>query len=98
MPDQVRVVNYEDIVADAERQMRTLLDFGGLEWSDDVLDHTASSRNVNTASVAQVRQPIYKTSVKRWERYGEHIQGLALAVKEHLSAEELAACGVGRLQ
>ncbi|KIN74915.1 tetratricopeptide repeat-containing sulfotransferase family protein [Sulfitobacter guttiformis] len=94
LPEQVRVVQYEDVVADAEAQMRSLLEFTGLPWNDDVLDHIASSRGVNTASVAQVREPIYTRSVKRWQRYGPHIQGLALAVRDHLTAEELRACGV----
>ncbi|MBT8411604.1 MAG: sulfotransferase [Octadecabacter sp.] len=94
LPDQVRVVSYEDVVADPEGQMRSLLDFTGLEWSPDVLDHTVSSRSVNTASVAQVRQPIYQTSVKRWERYGPRIAGLARAVQTHLTEDELKSCGV----
>ncbi|MEH6832176.1 MAG: sulfotransferase [Sulfitobacter sp.] len=94
LPEQVRVVQYEDVVADAEAQMRSLLEFTGLSWRDDVLDHTASSRGINTASVAQVREPIYTRSIKRWQRYGPHIQGLALAVRDHLTAEELRACGL----
>lgn len=94
LPDQVRVVNYEDIVADAPTQMRGLLEFVDLPWTEDVLDHTASTRGVNTASVAQVRQPIYSSSVKRWQRYGPHIKDLAIAVQDHLSEDEQRACGI----
>jgi hypothetical protein len=36
---------------------------------------------VKTASVAQVRKPIYKTSVKRWKKYGEGLQPLIEAVE-----------------
>jgi hypothetical protein len=94
LPDRVREVNYEDVVADPEGQMRSILDFVGLEWSDDILDHTASTHQVNTASVAQVRQPIYNSAVARWRRYGPRLQGLALALRDHLSVEELRAAGV----
>ncbi|MBO9467961.1 sulfotransferase [Tropicibacter sp. R15_0] len=94
LPDQVRQVAYEDIVADTEGQMRGILDFIGLEWDETILDHTASSRQVNTASVAQVRQPVYSTAVARWRRYGPLLQDLASELSDHLSAEDLEACGV----
>jgi tetratricopeptide (TPR) repeat protein len=93
LPDRVREVNYEDVVADSEGQMRSILDFVGLDWSDSILDHTGSTHHVNTASVAQVREPIYTTSVARWHRYGPQLQGLAEALRDHLTVEELQICG-----
>lgn len=94
LPDRVREVSYEALVADPEGQARQVLDFVGLGWHADVLDHTASSRQVNTASVAQVREPVYGTSVARWRRYGEHLKPLAEALGEALTPEERAACGL----
>jgi tetratricopeptide (TPR) repeat protein len=94
LPDQVRVINYEDLVDDPDTQMRENLSFAGLEWSEDVLDHTTSSRQVNTASVAQVRKPIYKTSVARWRQYGPLLHELADALGDHLTPEERAGCGL----
>jgi hypothetical protein len=73
--------------------MRSILDFVGLDWSDSILDHTGSTHHVNTASVAQVREPIYTTSVARWHRYGPQLQGLAEALRDHLTVEELQICG-----
>ena len=35
---------------------------------------------MKTASVAQVRKPIYKTSVKRWKKYGDGLQPLVDAI------------------
>ena len=40
-----------------------------------------SDRPVKTASVAQVRRPIYKTSVKRWKKYGDGLQPLVDAIE-----------------
>ena len=37
---------------------------------------------MKTASVAQVRKPIYKTSVQRWKKYGEGLQPLVAAIDE----------------
>jgi tetratricopeptide (TPR) repeat protein len=59
-------LNYEDLVADPEGQTRRLLDFCGLEWDPACLDFHTTRRAVSTASVRQVRQPIYRTSVGRW--------------------------------
>jgi Tfp pilus assembly protein PilF len=62
-------VQYEDIVADQETQARRLIEYCGLEWNDACLDFHKNKRAVRTASVAQVRQPIYKSSVERWRPY-----------------------------
>lgn len=94
IPDRVRVVNYEDVVADAEGQMRGILEFVGLEWDAKVLDHRGSSRQVNTASLAQVREPIYTRAVARWEKYAPHLGPLANELRAYLSPEDLAKCGV----
>ena len=43
-------------------------------------DFHKSDRPVKTASVAQVRKPIYKTSVERWKKYGDGLQPLIDAI------------------
>jgi len=62
-------VQYEDIVADQEGQARRLIEYCGLEWDDACLDFHENRRAVHTASMTQVRQPIYRSSVERWRRY-----------------------------
>jgi tetratricopeptide (TPR) repeat protein len=73
-------VHYEDVVADIEAQARRIIDYCGLEWNDACLAFYKTSRPVRTASVAQVRQPIYKTSVERWRRYERHLGPLLEAL------------------
>ena len=67
--DAFQDINYEDIVADQEGQARRLLEYCGLEWNEACMDFHKTKRQVRTASVTQVRQPIYKTSVERWRNY-----------------------------
>jgi len=62
-------VQYEAIVADMEGEARKLLDYCGLEWNAACLDFHKTQRQIRTASVVQVRQPIYATSVERWRKY-----------------------------
>lgn len=62
-------VHYERLVADPETEIRRIVDFAGLGWTDDFLTPERSNRSVGTASQWQVRQPIYRTAVARWQRY-----------------------------
>ena len=74
-------VVYEDVVADTEKEAKRLIEFLGLPWDPKCVDFHKSDRPVKTASVAQVRKPIYKTSVKRWKKYGEGLQPLVDAIE-----------------
>ena len=67
--DRLLEVRYEDLVADQEGQTRRILDHCGLPWADECLSFHANSAPVSTPSAAQVRQPIYASSVDRWKRH-----------------------------
>ena len=73
-------VQYEDIVEDMEKQARRLIDWVGLDWNDACLAFHKNQRPIRTASVTQVRQPIYTSSVERWRHYqaflGPLLEGL----------------------
>lgn len=75
-PGVLMTVDYESVTEDLEANARAMVDHVGLEWDDACLAFYKSSRPVKTASVAQVRKPIYKTSVERWRRYGDGLQPL----------------------
>ena len=77
----LKTVVYEDVVADTEKEAKALIKFLGLEWNDKCLEFHKSDRPVKTASVAQVRKPIYKTAVKRWKKYGDGLKPLADAIE-----------------
>lgn len=62
-------VQYEDIVADQETQARRIIKFCNLDWDNACINFHENKRSVQTASLIQVRQPIYKSSVERWRRY-----------------------------
>ena len=75
-------VGYEDIVADMETQARRLIDFCGLAWNEACLSFHKTERNIRTASVTQVRQPIYLSSVERWRHYEKFLDPLLEALGE----------------
>jgi tetratricopeptide (TPR) repeat protein len=82
-PVPIHSVRYEETVSDLEAVTRRLLAACGLEWHPACLEFHRSSRTVRTASVTQVRQPIYSTSVARWRKYERELAELfALLPKE----------------
>ncbi|NER03046.1 MAG: tetratricopeptide repeat protein [Okeania sp. SIO3C4] len=76
LPVPMLEIDYEETVANQTAQTLRLLDFIGLEWDDACMQFHKTERLVRTASVTQVRQPIYKRSVERWRRYEDVLQPL----------------------
>jgi len=60
---------YESVIEDTETYARTLIDYVGLDWEPNCLKFHETKRPVRTASLSQVREPIYKTSVGKWRNY-----------------------------
>ena len=79
-PGVMLTVDYEAVVGDIEANARALVDHVGLEWDDACLAFHKSTRAVKTASVVQVRKPVYQTSVERWKRYGDGLAPLLQAL------------------
>ena len=73
-------IQYEDIVNNQENATRQLLDFCQLDWFDGCLKFYDNKRFVKTPSYDQVRQPIYTSSVNRWENYRKFIVPLENAL------------------
>jgi tetratricopeptide (TPR) repeat protein len=67
--DRFVEVDYEALVADPEPHARRLIAACGLEWNEACLAPHRNTRKIETASLWQARQPIYRTSVERWRRY-----------------------------
>lgn len=66
-------VSYEHVVASAEREVRRILEYLGLPWSPACLRFYETERPVRTASAAQVRKPIYSSSLARWKHFEKHL-------------------------
>jgi LPS sulfotransferase NodH len=67
--DRFIEVDYEDLTRAPEPVIRRIIAACGLAWHDACLRPESNARAVNTPSKWQARQPIYRTSVKRWRRY-----------------------------
>lgn len=69
-------VVYEDLVDNLEGEARRLIGFIGLKWDKACLNFHETKRAIRTASVNQVRQPVFKTSVGRWKPYAAQLKPL----------------------
>ena len=76
-------VDYEAMIADQEGESRRILDYLGLEWEDACLEFHRHQGPAATASAAQVRQPIYSSSVGLWRKYDRQLSPLAGKLREH---------------
>jgi tetratricopeptide (TPR) repeat protein len=76
LPIPILDLAYEDVVSDLEGSARRLIEYCGLEWDDACLKFHRADRQVKTASLEQVRRPIYNSSVGRWRRFEQHLAPL----------------------
>ncbi|MCK7592869.1 tetratricopeptide repeat-containing sulfotransferase family protein [Pseudomarimonas salicorniae] len=87
-------VHYEDVVDELEAQARRLLEHCGLDWHPACLDFHRNAAPVATASSVQVRQPLYRSSVGRWKRYGALLDPLRRTLGRRLEDWEAErGCG-----
>ena len=81
-PGQLLEVDYDSLVEDVEGWAHRIIDYLGLPWEDGVLSFQELDRAVKTASVWQVRQPVYTTSKAKWRKYEQHLDALEAAMAE----------------
>jgi hypothetical protein len=79
--------HYEDFVDDLEGSARRVLKHCDLEWEDACRDFHDTKRAVRTASLMQVRKPVYRGSIGAWRRYAEHLEPLAQALGVNIRAK-----------
>jgi tetratricopeptide (TPR) repeat protein len=74
---KVQTVVYEQLVADPEPELRPVIDFLGLEWRDELLDHRATAKarsGIRTPSYNQITQPLTRAASGRWKRHAKHLE------------------------
>lgn len=75
-------VQYETLVGDFANEARRITKYCGLEWSDRFLSFHENARAVRTHSRAQVRQPLFTSSIGRWRKYEAHLKPLRDALDQ----------------
>ena len=81
-PGRILEVQYETLVDTQESSSRQLLDFCGLSWNDACLHFEENPSAVATASVVQVREPIYRSALQRWKKYAPQLSELQALLRD----------------
>ena len=76
LPDQVKTVRYEDLVADLESTAKQVIEFCALDWQQACVNFHQNKQASATASASQVRQKIYTSSVGLWKNYATELAPL----------------------
>ncbi len=71
--DDLQVVDYDQLVIEPQQQLAPVLKQLGLSWQPQCLDFHQRDNSVRTASVWQVRQPLYQSSSGRWRNYQQFL-------------------------
>jgi tetratricopeptide (TPR) repeat protein len=85
LPGRVHRVQYEDMVADTEQQIRALLEYCGLDFEEQCLRFYETKRAIRTPSAEQVRQPVYKEGLEQWRHFEAHLGPLKEALGQVLT-------------
>lgn len=73
-------LDYDALVVEPRPAIERLLAYCGLDWEAAVLDFHKAAAPVRTASVWQVREPLYRRSSGRWRHYERHLDGVRAAL------------------
>jgi len=91
LPGRIHRVQYEEMVADTDTQIRALLDYCELDFEDQCLRFYETDRAIRTPSSEQVRKPIYTEGLEQWRNFETHLgplkQALGPEVRERYSID-----------
>lgn len=69
-------IQYEEMISNPEKEISKLLKILNLKWSNDYLNYTKNKNIVETASVYQVRDKLYNSSIDKWKNYQPYFHDL----------------------
>lgn len=88
LPVEIHTVRYETLVADTGGQSEAMFQYIGLDWNPALLETRQTKGDVATASMWQVRQDIYSSSVQKWRNYETQLKPLYEVIKDEVEAYE----------
>ncbi|HTX24055.1 MAG TPA: sulfotransferase [Steroidobacteraceae bacterium] len=82
LPGAIHELRYEALISDPRAAIGKLLEFCGLEWQEACVEFHRNPAPTTTASAAQVRRPLYETSVAQWRHYRGRLERLSRQLAE----------------
>ena len=74
IPNFILDINYENLISSKKTEVKKILDFCNLDWDEKCLSPEKNSKTpIKTVSIAQARQPIYKTSLNNSNNFDKYL-------------------------
>lgn len=73
IPKDICTIKYEKLINDPVIEIKNLIDFCGIKWDENCLNHHNNKSSIQTASALQARKPIYKLSKNSTDQYSTHL-------------------------
>ena len=81
-PTEIHNINYEKLIENPEKETKSLVNYCEIDWNKNYLNFYKNKKTVQTASLAQVRSPLYKSSIKKWEKFGKELNELKKLIND----------------
>ena len=81
--NDIFVLDNEELVNNQERISRDLIRYCNLDWEENCLNFHKNVRQVRTASIEQVREPINSRSIGAWKKYSKYLKILKNSLDEN---------------
>jgi tetratricopeptide (TPR) repeat protein len=75
-PNTIYNLSYENLTSNQEAETKKLIEFCELDWENNCLLPHQNKNRISTASLAQARLPVYKTSINKWKNYSKYLKEL----------------------
>ncbi len=75
--DRIYNIEYENLIKNNEKEIKNLINYCNLAWDENCMTFYKNKKSVYTASLAQVRSPIYKSSIEKWKNYSGDLKELS---------------------
>jgi len=75
--DKIYNIKYESLIENQKEEVGGLLDFCDLGWDENCMTFYKNKKSISTASLAQARNPIYKSSIEKWKHYSIELAELS---------------------
>ena len=84
-PGRILDVDYAELTADTATVMQRVATHCGLEFLPSMVDPRSGGQSVTTASAVQVRGPVVKRAVPKWDPYRGYLQPLITGLGDLVS-------------
>ncbi len=72
-PNKVFDVKYEFLIENHEEQIKKIIKFCSLTWDENCLSFHKNKSPIKTMSTSQARRPIYKSSLKAFDKFKKYL-------------------------